>query len=124
MEIYGGLGAYILSIRFKLRAEGFGEVENTNFTYPLPVFRLGASFAITDKFILRQHVDFFYLSYKDYQGNLVDLGVNLDWNFWKYAGIGLGYNFMGMEASKDKDDYFSTIRQNYGGLMLYGKLYF
>ena len=124
MELFGGLGAYILSVHFRLRADGVGEVEDTKFTYPLPAFRLGANFAITDKFMLRQSVDWFYLSYKDYTGNIVDLGVYLDWNFWKYAGIGIGYNFMYMEAQKDKDDFLSTIEMSYGGLLLYGKIYF
>jgi hypothetical protein len=74
--------------------------------------------------MLRQHVDFFYLAYKDFTGNIVDLGVNLDWNFWKYAGIGIGYNFMYIEASQNKDDFLSEVQMSYGGLLLYGKLYF
>ena len=124
MQFSAGLGAYVLSVDFKLEAEGFGKVEDTDFTYPLPAFRLGADFAITDTIFLRQHVDFFYLAYKDFTGNIVDLGVNLDWNFWKYAGVGIGYNFMYMNASKDKDDFLSEIEVSYGGLLLYGKLYF
>jgi hypothetical protein len=124
IEISGGLGAYILSVDFKLEADGIGKVEDTDFTYPLPAFRLGAAFALSDTFMLRQHVDFFYLAYKDYSGNIVDLGVNLDWNFWKYAGIGIGYNFMYIEASQNKDDFLSEVQMSYGGLLLYGKLYF
>jgi hypothetical protein len=124
MEIFGGLGAYILSVDFKMQAEGIGKVEDTTFTYPLPAVRLGASFAITDTVMLRQNVDFFYLAYKDFTGNIVDLGVNLDWNFWKYAGIGIGYNFMWMQASQNKDDFLSEVDMSYGGLLLYGKIYF
>ena len=123
MEFAGGLGAYILNVDFELKADG-KKVDDTAFTYPLPAFDLRAAFAISDTFMLRQHVDFFYLAYKDFTGNIVDLGVNLDWNFWKYAGIGIGYNFMYMEASKDKDDFLSEVNMSYGGLLLYGKLYF
>lgn len=123
IEISGGLGAYILSVDFKLSADG-DKIEDTDFTYPLPAFRLGAAFAITDTVMLRQSVDWFYLAYKDFTGNIVDIGVNLDWNFWKYAGIGIGYNFMYMEASQNKDDFLSEIDMTYNGLLLYGKLYF
>ena len=123
MEISGGLGAYVLNVDFKLSADG-SKVEDTAFTVPLPAFRLGAAFAITDTVMLRQSVDFFYLAYKDYQGSITDIGVNLDWNFWKYAGIGIGYNFMYMQASKDKDDFLGEIDMSYNGLLLYGKLYF
>ena len=124
MEFSGGLGAYILDIDFKLEADGIGKVEDTAFTYPLPAFRLGAAFAITDKFMLRQSVDFFYLAYKDFTGNIVDLRVSLDYNFWKHAGIGIGYNFMYMDASKNKNDFLQEVVMSYGGLMLYGKIYF
>ena len=123
MEISGGLGAYILNVDFKLQADG-KKIDDTAFTVPLPAFRLGAAFAITDTVMLRQSVDFFYLAYKDYQGTITDLGVNLDWNFWKYAGVGIGYNFMYMQASKDKDDFLGEIDMSYNGLILYGKLYF
>ena len=124
IEIAGGLGAYILDVDFKLEADGIGKVEDTAFTYPLPVFGLRAAFALTDQFMLRQHVDFFYLAYKDFTGNVVDLGVNLDWSFYKYAGVGIGYNFMYMKASQNKDDFLSEVEMSYGGLLLYGKIYF
>ena len=123
MEFAGGLGAYILSVDFKLEADG-KKIEDTAFTYPLPAFTLRGAFAITDKFMLRQNVDWFYLAYKDFTGNIVDIGINLDYDFWKYCGIGIGYNFMYMEASKNKDDFLSEIKMSYGGLLLYGKLYF
>jgi hypothetical protein len=54
-----------------------------------------------------------------------DLNVALEYNFWKYAGVGLGYNFVGMDISKDGNDTgLSEIDMSYGGLLLYAKLYF
>jgi hypothetical protein len=54
-----------------------------------------------------------------------DLNVGLEYNFWKYAGVGLGYNFVSMNISKDDSDAFlSEIDMSYGGLLLYTKLYF
>ena len=55
----------------------------------------------------------------------VDLNVALEYNFWKYAGVGLGNNFVGMDISKNGDDNGLTeIDMSYGGLLLFAKIYF
>jgi hypothetical protein len=55
----------------------------------------------------------------------IDLNVGLEYNFWKYAGVGLGYNFVSMNISKDgSDSGLNEIDMSYGGLLLYAKLYF
>jgi hypothetical protein len=67
----------------------------------------------------------FYLNIGEYTGRWIDLNVSLEYNFWKYAGVGLGYNFVSMDISKDSDNAFlSQIDMSYGGLLLYAKLYF
>ena len=41
------------------------------------------------------------------------------------AGVGLGYNFVSMDISKDDDDAFlNEIDRSYGELWLYVKLYY
>jgi len=56
---------------------------------------------------------------------LVDLAVALEWNALKYLGLGIGYNFvaMGLKYS-GSDDFLDEIDMSYGGVQLFGKLYF
>ena len=122
-DLAAGLGVYVLDVDFKLEAGG-DKVEDTAFTLPLPVIALKGSFALTPKWILRQHVDWFYVEVGDYTGNIVDAGVYLEYNIWKYLGAGLGYNSVYMKVSHDDDDFLSEIEMRYSGLQLYIKGYF
>jgi hypothetical protein len=122
-DLAAGIGAYVLDVDFKIDADG-EKVQDTEFTLPLPVIALKGSFALTPKLILRQHVDWFYVEIGDFTGNIVDAGVYLEYNFWKYLGAGLGYNSVYMKVSHDDDDFLSEIEMRYSGLQLYAKGYF
>jgi hypothetical protein len=103
----------------------YAKIEDSEYIIPLPVLGLRGNFALTPKWFLRQNIDVFYLNIGEYTGRWIDLNVSLEYNFWKYAGVGLGYNFVSMDISKDSDDAFlSQIDMSYGGLLLYAKLYF
>jgi hypothetical protein len=118
------LGAF-MDVKFEIKAEGEGKIEDSEYIIPLPVLGLRANFALSPKWFLRQSIDVFYLNIGEYTGSWVDLNVGLEYNFWKYAGVGLGYNFVGMDISKDGNDTgLSEIDMTYGGLLLYAKLYF
>jgi hypothetical protein len=123
LALSGGL--YAMNVDFKLKADGEGKIEDSEYIIPLPVLGLRGNFALTPKWFLRQNIDVFYLNIGEYTGRWIDLNVSLEYNFWKYAGVGLGYNFVSMDISKDSDDAFlSQIDMSYGGLLLYAKLYF
>lgn len=118
-------GIYAMDVAFKLEAEGEGKIEDSEYIIPLPVLGLRGNFALTPKWFLRQSIDVFYLKIGEYTGSWVDLNVALEYNFWKYAGVGLGYDFVSMDISKDGNDTFlSQIDMSYGGLSLFAKIYF
>ncbi len=125
LGISGGL--YGMKVDFKIESQTPGgfNLEETDFTVPLPVIGLRANFALTPKWFLRQSFDYFYVNIGDYEGQLVDLNVALEWNALKYLGLGVGYNFvaMGLDYS-GRDNFLSEIDLSYGGLLLFGKLYF
>lgn len=123
LALSGGL--YAMKVDFELKANSEGKIEDSEYIIPLPVLGLRGNFALTPRWFLRQSIDVFYLNIGEYTGRWIDLNVALDYNFWKYAGVGLGYNFVSMDISKDKSDAFlNQIDMSYGGLLLYAKLYF
>ncbi len=115
-------GLYVLGTDFKMKAVDLGEVQETDFTAPLPVLGLRGSFAVTPQWFIRQSFDYFYINYGDYEGQLVDFNVAVEWDFWKYAGVGVGYNYVQMDLDYDgSDDFLSGINLSYGGVLLFGK---
>ena len=125
LGISGGL--YGMGVDFKIEAKdpGGSSIESTDFTVPLPVIGLRANFALTPKWFIRQSIDYFYVNIGDYEGQLVDLNVALEWNALKYLGLGVGYNFVSMGLDYNgSDDFLSEIDLSYGGVLLFGKLYF
>lgn len=123
LGIAGGL--YGLDVDFKMQAEGGGNADETDFTVPLPVIGLRGNFALTDKWFIRQNFDYFYVNIGDYEGQLIDFLAAVEWNALKYLGLGVGYNWVGMDLDySGSDDFLKSIDLSYGGLLLYGKLFF
>lgn len=118
-------GLYGMSINYKMRSLSSGGVDKTDFTVPLPVIGLRGSFALTPKLFLRQNIDYFYVNIGNYEGELVDLGVALEWNALEHFGLGIGYQLVAMDLKySGSDDFLDEIDMSYGGLHLFGKVYF
>ena len=118
-------GIYAIDVELEIKAGDEGLIEDSDYIIPLPVLGLRGNFALAPKWFLRQSIDVFYLKIGEYTGKWIDLNVALEYNFWKYAGVGLGYNFVSMDISKDDDDAFlNQIDMSYGGLLLFAKIYF
>lgn len=123
LGIAGGL--YGLAVDYKMRSENSGNLQETDFAVPLPVIGLRGNFALTSKWFIRQSFDYFYVNIGDYEGQLIDFAVALEWNALKYLGLGVGYNFVGMNLNYDgSDDFLDEIDMSYGGFQLFGKIYF
>jgi hypothetical protein len=65
----------------------------------------------------------------DYEGKLIDINIALEYNVWKHLGVGIGYNTVRIDISADGDDLLGDnlsggVEFDYGGLQLYGKIYF
>ncbi len=120
-------GLYGMDVDFKMERKdpGGGGEQKTDFTVPLPVLGLRGSFALTPKWFIRQSFDYFYIDIGDYEGQLLDFNVALEWNALKYLGVGVGYNYVQMDLDYDgSDDFLSAINLSYGGVLLFGKIYF
>ena len=116
-----------MKVDFEFETEGIegGTTKTTDFAFPLPVIGLRGSFALTDKWFIRQQFDFFYVKIDDYEGTLVDFMAAIEWNALKHLGLGVGYNavLMNLEYS-GSDDFLSEFDLRYGGVLAFAKFYF
>jgi hypothetical protein len=118
-----------MPIKFRVSSSTSGAAEEEVVTAPLPVAGLRFDFAITPKLFLKQSFDFFYVQYGNFQGSLYDVKVGVEYNIWKYVGVGVAYDFFRVQVKAEGGDYpgldmAGRIQVNYGGLLLYGKFFF
>ena len=129
-----GLGIYAVPLRYELDIETTGGntvVEGADTTLPLPALALRGEFRLVNRLFLNAAVEGMYLELNDFQGSLLDLNVGVEYRPWKHLGVGLGYNFMGVnvEGTGSNSDYpgvdfVGEVDVRFSGLFLYGKLSF
>jgi hypothetical protein len=71
----------------------------------------------------------FYFQYQNFSGGLFDAKVGLEYNIWKHFGVGVAYDYFRLQVKAEGQDYpyidlVGKIQFNYGGILLYGKLFF
>ena len=70
-----------------------------------------------------------YLKINPFEGSLNDVRVGLEYQIWRYFGLGLGFNTLNVDVSAKSNadyigDFVGNVDVSYGGLMLYGKFSF
>ncbi len=101
-EVGISLGADLMDIKTSISAPIIGE-ESEALIAPLPVLGLRAAYAFNPNFVLNTSADFFYLEYEDFRGRLLDINVNLEYYFWEYLSLSVGYNFFDVEVAYESD---------------------
>ena len=90
-------------------------------TAPLPVFGLKFSYKPTSKLRLLYENNLFLLSYSDYEGLYTDQSVLAEYRFWKWGGIGGGFNIntLKLNAKDDDSDRQLDVSHGIGAAQLY-----
>ena len=127
-DIAASFGLYTADLSFGLATSG-GIAEYEALTAPFPVLGLRGIFAFTDKLFLKQSIDFFWIALDSYYGRIIDFNMALEYNLFKYFGIGVGYDMVKVKIEADGTDFAGsrfrgTVAYDFGGIQLYGKLYF
>lgn len=132
-----GLGVYIMPFKFDIRAKAgvgiddkvitVGGHESIDITAPLPILDLRFDYAFTPKLFLKNKLDVFYMSYKDFSGSLIDYTAVLEYNIWKNVGIGGGFNYFSGYLESDEGDVLSFVGEvdiSHLGALFYAKIMF
>jgi hypothetical protein len=124
---FGG-GFYMMPLNIKITS-AVNEEKAEVVTVPLPVFDVRADVLIAPKLYLREKVDLFYLAAGDYRGALLDLGLGLEYRFWKYTGVGVELESFRFNVKSEGDGSSVSpgdgkISFDYIGLLFYAKFYY
>jgi hypothetical protein len=103
LDLAARFGIYTMPMSFEFK--GLSETEKTDFTAPLPTIGLKGDVAITPRFFLRQSIDFFYLKYGDFTGQLTDISIGLEYKAWKHWFFGLALNSFRVALQAEGKNY-------------------
>lgn len=127
-----GAGAFIMPLSFETLFVAPGlEITNTvdeSITAPLPVVGLQLNVALTPRLFLYQHLDILYLTIGNFQGNVLDAGLGLEYKINRHLGIVGGWNIFDLKIESEGDDYppidlFGKINFSFSGLYLGASVY-
>ena len=96
-----------------------GEDSDVKLTAPLPVLGFGLNYKIIPSVHVNYTVDYFFLSFEDVQGSLVDSLLSIDYKYNRYFGAGLGLNVTNMKVKADVQDIHYEVRNEVTGLLAY-----
>jgi len=129
-----GAGVYVIPLRYQVDIQTTGgntAVEGADTTLPLPALALRGEFQLISKLFLNASVQGMYLEIDDFKGSLADFNLGIEYRPWKHIGVGVAYNFMGVnvtgESSSSKypgANFVGEVDVRFNGLSLYGKLSF
>jgi len=101
---------------FSVKAEN-GITEGDKATAPFPMFGLHLDYRLNSKLYVTTSFEYFALNENDFEGELTDAGINLEFRPYENIGFGLGYNAITIFAEdKEGDDYFDY---EYDGMLVY-----
>lgn len=125
IDINLGVGFYVMPVRIGL-GEKDEERKDQNITAPLPVFGLGADVIVSERWLLRQNLDLFFLKVGSFKGSILNAQTALEYSNWKHWGIGAGIDGLQLKVEAGGSDYplmdfVGAVSFSYFGVQLYAK---
>jgi hypothetical protein len=99
-------------------------VESESFEGPLPLLGLSFDYYITPKWMASFKAGYFQLSIDQFKGRLLNLGANIEYQFTRMFGLGLGYDSFNLNLEAEEKGSFAGVDYRYHGVQVYGILRF
>jgi hypothetical protein len=93
--------------------------KNSSVAAPLPVIGLRGAWAVAPQWVLDAQVQYFGLSYDEYDGSWSDVRLGATWMFSRNFGVGLGYNYFSSKVDVEKASFNGRLKTSYSGLQAY-----
>jgi len=127
VDLAGSVGLHVTDIGLKVHSLAQGTAGD-NVTAPLPLIGARLDVALTEKWYARSSVEFLYLAFGDFKGQISDVLISAEYRAWKNFAIGAGLNAVRMsleaEAESSGVNFEGDVNIDFAGLILYGKLMF
>ena len=123
-DLSGSFGIHNLKFQTSLGGELNGNplpnLQNTaEANGPLPVLGLHGVWRFNDQFYIDAMVQYFQISFDQYDGSVTDLTASAVWQFTKHFGVGAGWNNFITKVDVDGDNFHGMLRWKYGGARIF-----
>lgn len=123
-DLSGSFGIHNLKFQTSLGGELNGNplpsLQNTaEANGPLPVLGLHGVWRFNDQFYIDAMVQYFSISFDEYDGSVTDLTASAVWQFSKHVGVGAGWNNFTTRVDVDGDKFNGMLRWRYGGARIF-----
>jgi hypothetical protein len=113
-DISVSAGGYIFDVDLRITPDE-GQKEGESGTAPFPMFGLHFDYRISDRLMLIAGYEYFTINQDDFEGELIDFVIGLEYQAYKKFGLGIGYNNVGIFAEdSDENDEFEY---DYDGIL-------
>lgn len=90
---------------------------------PMPNVGLWYNFSLTPKWALTSRLDYLGVDIGDFSGELVNLGLGVNYRAFENFGFGLNYNYLELDLTITKPDWRGGTETTYKGLFLHASAY-
>ncbi|MGF1455529.1 MAG: hypothetical protein ACFB6R_09155 [Alphaproteobacteria bacterium] len=111
------VGLQASDVDVALTAPDLGIDEAAGAPVPLPTIGLRSQVHVTPRIKLRSATDVFTYSGDQVSGLVWDTMVGIDLDVTRNTGVGLGYNFVRVDADVDLPDFSGFLDLTYGGVL-------
>jgi hypothetical protein len=118
MEAGVALGLHATDFKVSIAAAGIGS-ETADVLAPLPTLGFYGAYAFTPEWLLSGRVDIFSLNYDDFEGQLINATLGVDYRLFQNFGLGAAYRFIDYDLSVTTTRYNGKIKYGFSGPMLY-----
>ncbi len=107
-------GAHIVAFDTVISDSSTGQIQRSKVRSPLPVIGLLASIALGEKAKLAAKLQLFRMDFDRYEGSMTYFTIDIQRQFSKHFGAGIGYNYYRMNISSNEGDvngYLKLLHQ-------------
>ena len=131
-ELGASFGVHYTSLEASLAGQAFVGEETAPIDYkkegsvdlPLPVFGISGLWRLPQNFWIQASAQYFALSIDEYDGNIQDYRVLLNWQPSKWLGVGIGYDMFKVDVDVEKEKFNGSLDWKYDGPMLFYSISF
>ncbi len=88
-------------------------------TAPLPVIGLRGQYFFTQNWSVRASGEFFFYESGDWDGDLVDLYLGVDYEFSDRFAVGVGFNSVTFDLGVSKENFTGQLDWGYSGGLVF-----
>ena len=122
-EIGVALGLFVTDFKASLSTANLGSSTGDTLA-PLPTIGVYGAYAFTPRWLVSGRVDYFTLNYDDYDGSLTNAQAQVQYQFTRNFGVGLGYRYVDYDLTATDSSWTGSVEYKFHGPTLFGTLSF